>query len=149
MGEIGEIGKYVAHASLKWHSRPTLSLLFHQRGTSQSESVGWSERPSVGRRCPCQNECGCQLKSTIISSSSALKRRETVAAEAKIKIEFGNGTPERLACHGYVLRSLLHWEVSFPKLYVQGGWGGWPTGNGKKVSNSQVCCLAQLCLAAA
>ena len=75
MGEIGEIGKYVAHASLKWHSRPTLSLLFHQRGTSQSESVGWSDRPSVGRRCPCQNECGCQLKSTIISSSSALKRR--------------------------------------------------------------------------
>ena len=32
---------------------------------------------------------------------------------------------------------------------VQGGWGGWPTGNGKKVSNSQACCLAQLCLAAA
>ena len=26
---------------------------------------------------------------------------------------------------------------------------GWPTGNGKKVSNSQACCLAQLCLAAA
>ena len=32
---------------------------------------------------------------------------------------------------------------------VQGGWGGWPTGNGKKLSNSQACCLAQLCLAAA
>ena len=26
---------------------------------------------------------------------------------------------------------------------------GWPTGNGKKVSNSQACCLAQLCQAAA
>ena len=26
---------------------------------------------------------------------------------------------------------------------------GWPTGNGKKLSNSQACCLAQLCLAAA
>ena len=25
---------------------------------------------------------------------------------------------------------------------------GWPTGNGKKLSNIQVCCLAQLCLAA-
>ena len=25
---------------------------------------------------------------------------------------------------------------------------GWPTGNEKKVSNSQACCLAQLCLAA-
>ena len=33
--------------------------------------------------------------------------------------------------------------------HVQGGWGGWPTGNGKKLSNSQACCLAQLCLAAA
>ena len=32
---------------------------------------------------------------------------------------------------------------------VQGGWGGWPTGNGKKLSNSQACCLAQLCLVAA
>ena len=29
------------------------------------------------------------------------------------------------------------------------GLGGWPTGNGKKVSNSQARCLAQLCLAAA
>ena len=26
---------------------------------------------------------------------------------------------------------------------------GWPTGNGKKLSNSQECCLAQLCQAAA
>ena len=26
---------------------------------------------------------------------------------------------------------------------------GWPTGNGKKLSNSQACCLAQLCLASA
>ena len=26
--------------------------------------------------------------------------------------------------------------------FVQGGWGGWPTGNGKKLSNSQACCLA-------
>ena len=26
---------------------------------------------------------------------------------------------------------------------------GWPTGNGKKLSNTQACCLAQLCLNAA
>ena len=26
---------------------------------------------------------------------------------------------------------------------------GWPTGYGKKISNSQACCLAQLCLVAA
>ena len=32
---------------------------------------------------------------------------------------------------------------------LQGGWGGWPTGNGKKLSNSQACCLSQQCLAAA
>ena len=35
------------------------------------------------------------------------------------------------------------------KLLYQGGWGGWPTGNGKKVTKSQACGLAQLCLAAA
>ena len=34
-------------------------------------------------------------------------------------------------------------------LHVQGGWGGRPTGNGKKVSKSQAYCLAQLCLVAA
>ena len=32
---------------------------------------------------------------------------------------------------------------------LQGGWSGWPTRNGKKLNNSQACCLAQLCLAAA
>ena len=32
---------------------------------------------------------------------------------------------------------------------VQGGWSGGRTGNWEKLSNSQVCCLAQLCLAAA
>ena len=90
-----------------------------------------------------------RLPAQVNHNQQQQRAQKTVAAEAKIKIEFGNGTPERLACHGYVLRSLLNWEVSFPKLYVQGGWGGWPTGNGKKVSNSQVCCLAQLCLAAA
>ena len=36
------------------------------------------------------------------------------------------------------------------RIRVQGGWRGCPsTGNGEKLSNSQVCCLAQLCLAAA
>ena len=40
------------------------------------------------------------------------------------------------------------WKLQ-PGWTVQGGWGGWPTGNGNKLSNSQACCLAQLCLAAA
>ena len=40
-------------------------------------------------------------------------------------------------------------EQIYTSLYVQGGWGGWPTGNGNKVSNSQACCLAQMCLASA
>ena len=31
---------------------------------------------------------------------------------------------------------------------LQGGWSGCRTGNGEKLSNSQVCCLAQRCLAA-
>ena len=40
-------------------------------------------------------------------------------------------------------------RISILLVKLQGGWSGWPTGNGKKVSNSQACCLAQLCLAAA
>ena len=43
------------------------------------------------------------------------------------------------------------WELEMTQHYrvtkVQDGWGGWPTGNGNKLSNSQACCLAQLCLA--
>ena len=35
------------------------------------------------------------------------------------------------------------------KVSVQGGWSRCRKGNGEKLSNSQVCCLAQLCLAAA
>ena len=31
---------------------------------------------------------------------------------------------------------------------LHGGWSGCRTGNREKLSNSQVCCLAQLCLAA-
>ena len=34
-------------------------------------------------------------------------------------------------------------------LAVQSGWSVCRTGNREKQSNSQVCCLAQLCLAAA
>ena len=37
-----------------------------------------------------------------------------------------------------------------PTLYaIQSGYIGCNTGNGEKLSNSQACCLAQLCLAAA
>ena len=34
-------------------------------------------------------------------------------------------------------------------LYIQPADIGWPTGNGKKLSKSQACCLSQLCLGAA
>ena len=34
-------------------------------------------------------------------------------------------------------------------LPVQCSCSGWPTGNGKNLSNTQACCLAQLCLGAA
>ena len=34
-------------------------------------------------------------------------------------------------------------------LYIQCPWTEWPTGNRKKVSNSQACYQDQLCLAAA
>ena len=40
-------------------------------------------------------------------------------------------------------------SISCHRCCVQCSCSGWPTGNGKKPSNSQACCLAQLCLAAA
>ena len=40
-------------------------------------------------------------------------------------------------------------KLKVVKLPVQPADVGWPTGNGKKLSNSQACLLAQLCLAAA
>ena len=47
-----------------------------------------------------------------------------------------------------------HCNVAFARCNMlnnscTGRVGGWPTGNGNKVSNSQACCLTQLCLAAA
>ena len=46
-------------------------------------------------------------------------------------------------CTAY-FRSCLIYESD-----VQGAASGWPTGHGKKLSNSLLCCLAKLCLAAA
>ena len=34
-------------------------------------------------------------------------------------------------------------------LFVQGGWGGWPTGNGKKLSSCQAQLGQATCLAVA
>ena len=39
--------------------------------------------------------------------------------------------------------------ITIPAPEIQCSCSGWPTGNGKKLSNSQTCCLSQLCLAAA
>ena len=47
-------------------------------------------------------------------------------------------TTKKLKTHRCVSACLL-------QQYVQGGWGGCRRGNGKKLSNSQACCLAQLC----
>ena len=51
-----------------------------------------------------------------------------------------------IACHAMSMCCMHFCQVV---KVVHGGWGGWPTGNGKKLSKSQACCLAQLCLAAA
>ena len=69
--------------------------------------------------------------------------------------ELSNG--QILGC--VILRLGLLWpEANFtqprPHLFchpcnVQGSCSEWPTGNGKKLSNSQSCCLAQMCLAGA
>ena len=44
--------------------------------------------------------------------------------------------------------ALCKWRISHYRV-LQGAATGWPTGNGKKLSNSQACCLALLCQAAA
>ena len=49
----------------------------------------------------------------------------------------------------------LRIHLLFVVVLVRSSWNlqpadiGWPSGNGKKWSNSQACCVAQLCLAAA
>ena len=44
---------------------------------------------------------------------------------------------------------LAHHQAGLFFQLVQSADIGWPTGNGKKLNNSQACCLAQKCLAAA
>ena len=55
--------------------------------------------------------------------------------------------------HGKFTTTLLAQETCYLKIImldpVQPADIGCPTGNGKKLSKSQACCLAQLCLAAA
>ena len=63
-----------------------------------------------------------------------------VRREVRIDVQFNMFPPDREILQKIDLRM---------SNFVQGGWGGWPTGNGNKLSNSQACCLAQLCLAAA
>ena len=61
------------------------------------------------------------------------------------------GARRRLRAQGLQLQEtgeLYHHAFDNERL-VQPADIGWPTGNGKKQSNSQPCCLAQLCLAAA
>ena len=52
-----------------------------------------------------------------------------------------NGNHQRINYSNIRSKNLL--------LHVQPADIGWPTGNGKKLSCTQACCLAQLCLAAA
>ena len=57
------------------------------------------------------------------------------------------GGLQRLEYRGYDSAGKWMWhDVQF---LLQPADLGWPTGNGKKVSNSQACYLAQLCLATA
>ena len=81
---------FIIKGRYRWYYRPTLSPIPSAKNQSvKSRSVPC---PPVGRRYPCQNECGCQLKSTIISGSSGgALAQETTAVEVKIKIEFGTG----------------------------------------------------------
>ena len=66
--------------------------------------------------------------------------------ESKFKVIRGNVRTEEGRGVGWLIVSL----TPFRGLrFVQVRWGGWPTGNGKKVSNSQACYLAHQCLAAA
>ena len=60
-----------------------------------------------------------------------------------------NFTPEIELFYMLFQRSLSIFSMTYLKQHIQCSCSGWPTGNGKKLSNSKPCCLAQLCLAAA
>ena len=57
----------------------------------------------------------------------------------------GQGTPQicgHTICIGFCAVGPDRW-----RLYIQCGWGGWPTGNGKKLSSSQAQLGLATCLA--
>ena len=69
-----------------------------------------------------------------------------------MKCRPGNGIEGAMVCTslGSLLRPLFYFldDVSYPQS-VQGGWGGWPTGNGKKLSSCQAQLGQATCLAVA
>ena len=118
-----------------------------------SQPIGhycWSTRPWFrmwAQWSRCSSSSSPQLKWSIMSDDfrGGLKGGSKSTAQWKsFSKEPFMGTPERLLTIVTVWYSLL-----LNKTYVQCSCSGWPTGNGKKLSNSQACCLVQLCQAPA
>ena len=87
--------------------------------------------------------CRCYHTSLVLVFSSRLKDEK----------DYFLSTTQTISLTEMQFCEKLHifsWKLTF---YLHSGLlcscSGWPTGNGKKVSNSQACCLAQLCLAPA
>ena len=62
---------------------------------------------------------------------------------------FGPGKYTRATEHTCVLWVCIMSVVRSNLILLQGGWGGWPTGNGKKLSSCQAQLGQATCLAVA
>ena len=60
-----------------------------------------------------------------------------------------NFTPEIEVFYMLLDRYLSIFSFTSLKHHIQGGWGGWPTGNGKNVNSSQAQLGQATCLAVA
>ena len=119
--------------SRNWHPRSERQSIYQAR---EAENPEWPSARREGRK-----EERVARKMTINNWYNAASRRPPRRRRRSPPLGLPNMT------------STSFWEFVDPspsvcKNYVQGGCGC-RTGNGKKLSNSQACCLAQLCLAAA
>ena len=96
-------------------------------------------------RSPCLGFRNFPYASNAIFSTNTMLGRTASSNVALHFGKYGASSNQNEDFHNYT-----HCPFSFSRpAHIQSGWSVCRTGNGEKLSNSQVCCLAQLCLAAA
>ena len=140
------------------HFTIMLSFPHRYRISSWTQSKSLARKKAEGTRRAEKGGCSEEEGKGIIRKEGTEQRwARSLVKWSRSKIKISSGKDQRSKIKDHFLRNDLRSKIrSFQKItyyinrdVVQPADIGWPTGNGKELSNSQACCLAQLCLEAA